>query len=121
MPQTVVVFYAEGETAPFLKWMDRLCDRAQDKLIARIELLEAKGHELGRPHSDTLREGVRELRLISGDVNHRVLYFFHGQVAVVSHGTTEKGAVPPREIDLALERKRRYAGAPETYTYREER
>lgn len=121
MPKTTVVFYAEGDVAPFLAWMDGLGETVQNKMIARIELLEEKGHELRRPHADTLREGIHELRAVSQRVNYRVLYFFHGQIAVISHGITKEGAVPPREIDLAIERKRRYAGAPEKHTYREER
>lgn len=48
MPQTVVVFYAEGNVSPFLGWMDGLSAAVQDKLIARIELLEGRGHELRR-------------------------------------------------------------------------
>lgn len=121
MPKTVVAIYAEGNVASFLAWMDGLGDVVQDKLIARIELLEEKGHELRRPHADTLRDGIHELRAVSQRVNYRVLYFFHGQVAVISHGITKEGAVPPREIALAVERKRRYASAPERHTYREER
>jgi len=121
MPQIVVVFYAERNAAPFLSWMEGLGEAIQDKLIARIELLEEKGHVLRRPHADTLRDGVHELRAVSQRVNYRVLYFFHGQVAVISHGITKEGAVPPREIDLAVERKRRFTGAPEKHTYREER
>lgn len=54
-------------------------------------------------------------------MNYRVLYFFYGKVAVISHGITKEGRVPPGEIDLAVERKRRFAGAPEKHTYQEER
>ena len=121
MPQTVVVFYAEGNVSPFLEWMDGLSAGVQDKLIARIELLERSGHELRRPHADTLRDGIHELRAVSQRVNYRVLYFFFSGVAVISHGITKEGRVPPGEIDRAVERKRRFAGAPEKYTYREER
>ena len=52
-------------------------------------------------------------------MNYRVLYFFHGRTAVVSHGTTKEGAVPPREIDLAVARMHRFAADPGKYTYRE--
>jgi phage-related protein len=121
MPQTPVVFYAESNTAPFLAWMDRLDYTVQSKLIARIELLEERGHELRRPHADTLRAGIHELRVVTQRVNYRVLYFFHDHVAVISHGITKTRAVPPREIELAIERRRRYADAPEKYTFREER
>lgn len=92
----------------------------QNKIIARLELLRGRGHELRRPHADTLRDGIHELRVVSQHVNYRILYFFHGRTAVISHGTTKEGVVPPREIDLAVTRKHRFASDPERYTYSEE-
>src|SRR5689334_16795824 len=119
MPPTLVVFYSEENVAPFLQWFDRLGEAAQDKIIARIELLRARGHELRRPHADTLRDGIRELRTVSQHVNYRVLYFFHDRTAVISHGIVKEGIVPPREIDLAVERRLRFAADPAKHTYRE--
>jgi hypothetical protein len=120
MPPTMVVFYAEGNVAPFLEWFERLGEAVQNKIIARLELLRGRGHELRRPHADTLRDGIHELRVVSQHVNYRVLYFFHGGTAVISHGITKEGVVPPREIDLAVARKHRFATNPEQYTYRED-
>jgi hypothetical protein len=38
-----------------------------------------------------------------------MLYFFHGRAAVVvSHGIAKERAVPPREIDLAVKRKKTF-------------
>lgn len=119
MPRTQVVIYAEKNVAPLLEWLDAQNSTVQNKLLARIELLEEKGHELRRPHADTLRDGIHELRAVSQRVNYRLLYFFHGQTAVISHGLTKEGAVPPREIDLAIERRERFASDPEKYTYQE--
>ncbi len=49
MPATKVVLYAEeGESAPLLKWLDEIPQKAQDKCIVRIERLAAMGHELRR-------------------------------------------------------------------------
>jgi hypothetical protein len=120
MPPTPVVFYAEDNVAPFLQWFDELGEAVQNKIIARLELLRARGHELRRPHADTLRDGIHELRVVSQHVNYRVLYFFHGRGAVISHGTMREGVVPPREIDLAVARMRRYAADPAKHTYRED-
>ena len=120
MPSTRVVIYAEDNLAPLWKWMDALPPKVQDKLIARIELLSEKGHELRRPHADILRDGVHELRVVSQHVNYRLLYFFHGQTAVISHGITKEDVVPPREIELAVARKQRFAHDPVKHTYREE-
>lgn len=104
---------------PFLHWIDELSEAVQDKIIARMELLRARGHELRRPHADTLRNGIHELRVVSQHVNYRVLYFFHGRTAVISHGVVKEGTVPPREIHIAVERKLRFAGDPAKYTYSE--
>ncbi len=121
MPKTVVVFYAEKNVAPFLDWLDEQSDAVQEKLVARVRLLAAKGHELRRPHADFLRDGIHELRIVSMGVNYRVLYFFKGSMAVISHGCTKERAVPPREIARAVERQRRFATDPEAHTYQEER
>ena len=119
MPPTRVVFYSEEMVAPFLQWFDGLGEAVQDKIIARIELLRGRGHELRRPHADTLRDGIHELRAVSQHVNYRVLYFFHGRTAVISHGTVKEGTVPPREVNLAVERKRRFTADPAKHTYEE--
>ena len=53
-------------------------------------------------------------------VYHRVLYFFHGALAaVVSHGLVKEQAVPPKEIDRAIERKKRFEASPQRHTYEE--
>lgn len=121
MPQTVVVFYAEKNVSPFLEWLDEQGEAVQDKLVARIRLLADKGHDLRRPHADILRDGIHELRITSKRVNYRVLYFFQGSTAVISHGCTKERTVPPREIRRAAEHKHRFATEPEAHTYREER
>ena len=121
MPETLVVFYAEKGSAPFLRWLDGQPEAVQAKVVARVELLERRGHELRRPHADTLRGGIPELRIVWRRVQVRVVSFFHERTAVISHGLTKEGAVPWREIDLAVERRRRFAGAPGEHTYREER
>jgi len=53
-------------------------------------------------------------------VHQRILYFFHGAIAaVVSHELVKERAVPPREIDRALERKKRFEANPSRHTYEE--
>ena len=122
MPKTKVIMYKESDgTAPLLDWLDELPDRALDKCRVRIERLEEMGHELRRPEADFLRDGIYELRVGLQHVNYRMLYFFHGRVAVViSHGFTKEDKVPPKEIERALERKRKFEQHPERHTYIEE-
>lgn len=77
MPKTNVVFFAEEDgSVPVLEWISGLPEKVQDKLVARIELLEEKGYELRRPHADILRDGIHELRTRHIKVRYRVLYFF---------------------------------------------
>jgi hypothetical protein len=38
---------------------------------------------------------------------------------VVSHGIVKERAIPPKEIDRAIERKIRFVANPERYTYEE--
>ncbi len=55
-----------------------------------------------------------------GGVHHRILYFFHGAIAaVVSHGLVKERVVPPKEIDRAVERKKRFEANPAKHTYEE--
>ena len=47
-----------------------------------------------------------------------MLYFFHEKAVVVSHGLSKRGKrVPPREIDLAVQRKEQYRKDPRGHTH----
>ena len=66
MPKTPVVFYQEDpKSVPVLDWLNSLPQKALDKCRVRIERLRDLGHELRRPESDFLRDGIYELRLNS--------------------------------------------------------
>ncbi|MEI8372205.1 MAG: type II toxin-antitoxin system RelE/ParE family toxin [Planctomycetota bacterium] len=119
MPKTDVVFFAEDGAAPLLDWLDKQDRKVQDKFLVKIERLEECGHELRRPEADYLRDGVYELRVRHRSVNYRMLYFFHDQSAVVSHGLTKEDVVPDRDIDLAMSRNMQFRQAPEMHTYQE--
>ena len=121
MPITPVVIYCElNGSVPFLEWFEGLPRRAQDKCLVRIERLRDLGHELRRPEADTLRDGIYELRAKHSGVNYRILYFFHGTMAaVVSHGLVKERVVPSKEIDYAVERKKRFEANPAKHTYEE--
>jgi phage-related protein len=108
MPKTKVILYCEEDgSCPVLDWLQELPEKAQDKCFLRLERLSELGHELRRPEADFLRDGIYELRASLQGVNYRILYFFHGSIAaVVSHGIVKERAVPPKEIDRAIERKK---------------
>ena len=122
MPAAELVFFMEDDgSVPFLEWFDGLQARAQDKCRVRLERLEQFGHELRRPEGDLLRDGIYELRVGLQGINYRMLYFFHGRnLVVVSHGLVKERIVPPREIDLAIRRKAKFASDPDKHSYEEE-
>jgi len=121
MPKTKVVFFKEEDgSVPILEWLDSLPAKALDKCTVRIERLEELGHELRRPEADFLRDGIYELRVGLQHMNYRMLYFFHGRTAaVLSHGLVKEAAVPPKEIEKALERKRKFEKNPKAHTHEE--
>jgi len=121
VPKTRVVLYREESgSCPFVEWFDTLPAKVQDKCFLRLERLREMGHELRRPEADFLRDGIYELRVSIGGVHHRILYSFHGAVAaVVSHGLVKEREVPPKDIDYAIERKKRFQANPARHTYEE--
>ncbi len=124
MPRVEVVFYKEvDDTVPVRDWLAELRrrqPRAFAKCQVRIERLAEIGHEMRRPESDLLRDGIRELRMRFGTVNYRILYFFQGQTAaVLAHALTKEAAVPSRDIDRAIARMQKFMADPAKHRYRE--
>jgi len=103
-----------------LDWLDSLPSKVVAKCRVRIERLAELGHELRRPEADVLRDGIYELRVGFRGHHYRMLYFFNRNVAVVlSHGLVKERAVPPVEIDRAIERKRIFDRNPMKHTHKE--
>jgi phage-related protein len=115
----VFYFQMEDATVPMIRWLDELHGKARQKCLARLERLHIMGHELRRPEGDFLRDGIYELRASHQGVHYRMLYFFHGTVAIiVSHGLTKERQVPPREIDLAIRRKEQFEASPKRHAFK---
>jgi putative component of toxin-antitoxin plasmid stabilization module len=124
-PAIQVVFFQEKEgDAPVVEWLRELNEthaKAYDKCRAALARLALLGHELRRPEGDCLRDGIHELRVRSGSVNYRLLYFFHGRtVSVVAHGLTKEAAVPAVDINRAIALKSVYTANPIAHTFRGE-
>ena len=120
MPRTTVLIFAETDgKAPLMEWLDALPPKVQDKCIVKIERLAEMGHELRRPEADLLRDGVHELRIAFRSTQYRILYFFHEQVAVISHGLTKESEVPDRDIEMTLRRMEKFKLNPQLHTYEE--
>ncbi len=116
-----VVFSQEQDrTVPFLLWFDELNPKIKAKCKVKIERLKLLGHNLRRPESDYLRDGIYELRVGFRGMNYRILYFFHcAATVVISHGITKEQIVPFREISKAIENERKFAQNPKLHTYEE--
>jgi phage-related protein len=120
LPVTQVIFFqeAEGKTPPLIGWLDSLPQKARLKCLARLKRLEDLGHELRRPEADYLRDSIYELRASYQGVHCRMLYFFHGQAAVVvSHGFVKEREVPASEIDRAIRAKAAFHASPRAHTF----
>lgn len=116
----LIYFREEDGSTPFVDWFLALPVKAQDRCRERIERLRELGHLLRRPEADYLRDGIYELRVKAAGINYRMLYFFHGQTAVViSHGIVKQQAVvPPKEIDRAVRRKHEFTADPGQHTHK---
>ena len=122
MPQTTLLFFQDATgSAPAWEWLKELRARnpkAYAKCVIRIRRLAQLGHELRRPEADLLRDGIYELRARLGNVNYRILYFFHGRnVAVLAHALTKENEIPVIDINRAVERKRIFVSSPAAHTF----
>ena len=126
MPTTSILFYQEKEgDAPVVEWLNELKNQNSAgfaNCVGRIRQLRNTGHELRRPSADYLRDGIYELRAKHRNVQYRILYFFSGKnIAVLGHSIIKKSsAVPKKDIDLAIKRKKKFEQNPEQHTYQGE-
>ena len=119
MPATDVVYFAEEDgTCALLEWFRELPEKVRDGVRDRIWRLKELGYELRRPLADTLRDGVHELRVHRENVQYRILSFFCGQQAVLSHGFVKRGSrAPAKEISLAASRRSMFEREPGAHTF----
>jgi hypothetical protein len=123
MPEIDLIFYQDDDGSVLLvDWLDQLPPKAQLKCLARIERLAELGHELRRPEADYLRDDIYELRASLRGIHYRILYFFHGEAAVVlSHGSVKERIVPPKEINRAVRHKEKFQENCARYSFRPKR
>lgn len=122
MPQTELIFYQENDKVPVYDWLKALRKenaKAWIQCRTRMAQLASVGHELRRPAADYLRDDIRELRVKHGNVQYRILYFFHGRnVAVLAHAMIKEGsAVDEADIQRAVRRRDAFKLNPEAHTF----
>ena len=101
------MYETEDGKTPVEDWIISLDPKMQAKLIAMLELLEEKGNALRKPYTESLGEGIFELRVIQGTNISRALFFFYvNQRIIVTNGFIKKQRkTPSREIQIAKERR----------------
>ncbi len=122
MPAIEVVYYRDiNDEVPFLTWLAELRSRkAVAKCVMLVRLLRQRGSDLRRPQADILRDEIHELRGRFGKVQVRLLYFFSGKRAVISHGFIKSSSrVPDKEIDDAVTRKLAFRENPDKHSFEE--
>lgn len=95
-----VLFYESiSDRCPMDDFLNQLQPKIRAKVEKWIEKLEKEGPRLPRPYADTVKGKIRELRIIFGSNNYRLLYFFHGKKIIITHGFIKKtDKVPKSEI-----------------------
>ncbi len=122
MPETKVYFYRENDkVVPVFDWLKGIYKKdfkAYTYCIERIDLLKEFGHQLRRPHADYLQDGIYELRIKSRRTQYRILYFFHGQNAIIlAHGLIKEDKILLVDIERAKRRKAIYESNPDNHRY----
>ena len=99
-------------------WLRGLDEKARNRCLSQLARLRTFGHELRRPAAENLGLGLYELRVKAQGLNLRMLYFFHGNRAVVvTQGfTKQQREVPGSEIQIALDRKAVFEADPATHS-----
>ncbi len=124
MPQVGIVFFRDARgRVPVLEWLRAHRFRGTseyDRMVARIDHLRQFGHELRRPLSAPLGAGIHELRVRSGRVQWRLLYFFHGTNEVVLAVVCRKEArVGSTDLWTAIRARTAFEAAPEVHSHEE--
>ena len=99
-----IEFYETEEgKCPLEEYLDSLEPKLLAKTLRTIDLLENNGTSLRGPYSESLGDGIFELRTKQGSDITRVLYFFFvGNKAVLTNGFTKKTQKTPiPELALA--------------------
>lgn len=113
MASVKIIFFKKGQDCPVKKFLDELPKKVKAKAEVRLEGLAKFGHELRRPDSEYLRDGIYELRWRFQSVNYRILYFFYGRETIIlAQGLTKEKQVPIRDIEIALWRKKIFEKDP---------
>lgn len=96
-------FEKDDGTEPAKDFLMGLDAKMRAKMLRTIDLLATNGTDLRMPYSESLEDGIFELRAKVGSNISRVLYFFFvGKKVILTNGfIKKKQRTPAREIALA--------------------
>lgn len=88
---------------PVKDFLDSLDIKMRQKMLRSIQALQEMGVSLRMPLSESLQDGIFELRAKVGSNISRVMYFFViGNQAILTHGFIKKTQkTPSKEIERA--------------------
>lgn len=94
------------QTAKVSEFIRALPISLQKRVQRTVAYLEREGYMARMPYSKPIRKGLFELRIL-GAMHVRILYFFHGNQAILLHSLIKKqNEVPLKDIQYALETKK---------------
>ncbi len=99
-----IEFYVkENGQIPVEDFIRSLDKKMQAKILRIIDMLEKNGPTVRMPYSESLTDGIFEIRAKQGSDITRILYFFCiGKKIVLTNGFSKKSQkTPNREIQLA--------------------
>lgn len=106
-----VIFYEkEDGTKPAEDYLKSISPKMVARIYSTVALLEEYGNQARMPRSESLRDGIFQIRAQQEGNISRVLYFFAvGKTIVLTNGFTKKTPkTPPGEIELAKKYKADY-------------
>ena len=99
-----IKFYEDEQgNVPVREFLDSLDIKMRQKMLRSIQALQDMGISLRMPLSESLGDGIFELRAKVGSSISRVMYFFIiGDSAVLTHGFIKKTQkTPAKELEKA--------------------
>ena len=98
-----IIFYTsiQGD-CPAKEFLNSLPIKVRAKISQWMVKLEEYGPNLPRPYADIIQGKIRELRVVFASTQYRLLYFFYGKCAIITHGFIKKtDEVGKNEIERA--------------------
>jgi phage-related protein len=99
-----VLFYSDRVEQETLEFPDKILA----KLLHIFEMIEEHGANLGKPYTDSLGDGLFEVRAKGQEGIGRSLFCYtHGKTIIILHSFIKKTQkIPKKELEIALIRKK---------------